>query len=162
MEWDKIWANNKKVIDPIAPRYTCVSKESACRLFIENGPSPVEARSQPLHPKNDVGSKATIYGQELLIEREDAVEIQEGEKITLMKWGNAIVSKKVVEGEKISLFAVIDEADTDFKKTKKVTWLCNDPATTVEIKLVEYAHLIDKQKVEENDDIEKLVNRNSK
>ncbi len=79
-----------------------------------------------------------------------------------MKWGNAIVSKKVVEGEKISLFAVIDEADTDFKKTKKVTWLCNDPATTVEIKLVEYAHLIDQQKVEENDDIEKLVNRNSK
>lgn len=79
-----------------------------------------------------------------------------------MKWGNAIVNKKVVDGDKISLFAVVDEADTDFKKTKKVTWLCNDPATTVEIKLVEYAHLIDKQKIEENDDIEKLVNRNSK
>lgn len=25
MEWDKIWAFNKKVIDPIAPRYTALN-----------------------------------------------------------------------------------------------------------------------------------------
>lgn len=63
MQWDKIWANNKMVIDPIAPRYTCVSKETSCKVIIENGPSPVEARSQPLHPKNtSVGTKAVSYG----------------------------------------------------------------------------------------------------
>jgi len=163
MEWDKIWANNKMVIDPIAPRYTCVGLDSACKLIIENGPSPVEARSQPLHPKNNaVGSKAVIYGRELWIERDDASDIFEGEKITLMKWGNALITKKVVEGNKISLWATIDENDKDFKKTKKITWLCADPNTTVEIKLVEYAHLIDKPKIEETDDVEKLVNKNSK
>ena len=26
MEWDKIWAINRKVIDPIAPRYTALQK----------------------------------------------------------------------------------------------------------------------------------------
>lgn len=163
MEWDKIWANNKKIIDPIAPRYTCVGKNTTCKMIIENGPSPVEARSQPLHPKNEaVGSKATVYGREIYIERDDAADIAEGEKITLMKWGNATVSKKVVDGDNITLTATIDEADKDYKKTKKITWLCADPSTTVDISLLEYAHLIDKQKIEENDDIEKLVNKNSK
>lgn len=38
MEWDKIWAFNKKAIDPIAPRYTCISKDNACRLVVENVP----------------------------------------------------------------------------------------------------------------------------
>ena len=130
MEWDKIWANNKMVIDPIAPRYTCIGKDTACKLFIENGPEPVEGRSQPLHPKNDaIGSKATIYGKELWIEYDDAIELSEGEKITLMKWGNATISKKVVDGKNIQLWANIDEADKDFKKTKKITWLCADPNT---------------------------------
>jgi glutamyl-tRNA synthetase len=163
MEWDKIWANNKMVIDPVAPRYTCIGKDTACKMFIENGPNPVEGRSQPLHPKNSaVGSKAIIYGTEILIERDDATEIAEGEKITLMKWGNATVTKKVVDGTNIQLWATVDENDKDFKKTKKVTWLCADPATTVEIKLIEFGHLIDKAKVEEDDDVEKLVNKNSK
>jgi len=45
MEWDKIWAGNKNVIDPIVPRYTCIGKDTACKLHIENGPSSVEARS---------------------------------------------------------------------------------------------------------------------
>lgn len=38
MEWDKLWAINKDIIDPIAPRYTAIVKETACRLIIENGP----------------------------------------------------------------------------------------------------------------------------
>ena len=103
-----------------------------------------------------------MYGRDLWIEREDASEIAEGEKITLMKWGNATVSKKVVEGDKITIYANIDEKDQDFKKTKKITWLCADPATTVEVALVEYEHLINKQKIEEADEIEKLVNTNSR
>lgn len=79
-----------------------------------------------------------------------------------MKWGNATVSKRTEEGGKITLWANVDEKDTDFKKTKKLTWLCADPNTTCEVQLVEYAHLIDKQKIEESDKIEDLVNRNSK
>ena len=30
MEWEKIWAMNKKIIDPICPRYSAVSVNKAC------------------------------------------------------------------------------------------------------------------------------------
>jgi len=46
MEWDKLWALNKDIIDPITPRYTAIVKDTAVRLFIENGPEQTEARSQ--------------------------------------------------------------------------------------------------------------------
>ena len=39
MEWDKLWAMNKDIIDPTTPRYTAIVKSNACLLHIENGPS---------------------------------------------------------------------------------------------------------------------------
>lgn len=164
MEWDKLWALNKDIIDSTTPRYTAIVKSSACRLIVENGPSTPEARSQPLHPKNDaVGSKAVIYGRELWIEKDDAISIEVGEKVTLMKWGNITITKKdnSLDGNPV-LYGNIDESDKDFKKTKKITWVCADPDTTVEITLVELDHLITKKKIEENDDVKQLVNHNSR
>lgn len=38
MEWDKIWATNKTLIDPYCPRFTCLKKEKICTLTITNGP----------------------------------------------------------------------------------------------------------------------------
>lgn len=51
MEWDKIWAFNKKVIDPIAPRYTVLDEENG--LVPVNIVEPVESKLQSLalHPK---------------------------------------------------------------------------------------------------------------
>jgi glutamyl-tRNA synthetase len=72
-EWDKIWALNKDLVDPVAKRFTAIAEHTACRLTIENGPETIEARSQALHPKDaSIGTKAVIYGKELLIERDDA------------------------------------------------------------------------------------------
>jgi glutamyl-tRNA synthetase len=164
MEWDKLWALNKDIIDPTTPRYTAIVKSTACKLFIENGPATPEARSQTLHPKNEsIGSKAVIYGRELWVEKDDAVAIEVGEKVTLMKWGNVTITKKDIaaDGNPV-LFGTVDEADKDFKKTKKLTWVCADPDTTVEITLTEFDHLINKKKVEENDDVKQLVNHNSR
>jgi glutamyl-tRNA synthetase len=163
MEWDKLWAINKGIIDPVAPRYTAIVKETACKLIIENAPDAVEAQSHPLHPKDaTIGSKAVVFAKELLIEKDDAVAINEGEKITLMKWGNVTISKKEEINGVITLTGKVDPEDKDFKGTKKLTWIANDPDTTVEIVLVELDHLITKKKVEENDNVQDLVNHNSK
>lgn len=154
MEWDKLWALNKDIIDPVTPRYTAIVKSTAVKLVIENGPETIEAKSHPLHPKNDsIGSKAVIYGKELWIESDDAKAIEEGEKITLMKWGNVTITQKEADGDKFTLYGKVDPSDKDFKKTKKITWVCADDDTTVEVTLIEYDHLITKRKIEENDDV---------
>jgi glutamyl-tRNA synthetase len=36
MEWDKIWNENKKVIDPVAPRYVEHSDEYICLPMVPN------------------------------------------------------------------------------------------------------------------------------
>jgi len=56
----------------------------------------------------------------------------------------------------------LDPTDKDFKKVKVLTWVTADDDTTVEISLVEFGHLISKQKVEENDDVRNLVNTSSR
>jgi glutamyl-tRNA synthetase len=163
MEWDKLWAYNKQILDPVVPRYTAIGKDSSIKLTIENGPSPPEARSQPLHPKNAaIGNKPVMFGQNLLIEKDDAAALVVGQKITLMKWGNATITRREESKDTFELTATIDEADKDFKGTTKLTWICNDPATTVEVTMIEFDHLITKAKIEEADDIEAIFNRNSR
>ncbi|PIO62295.1 WHEP-TRS domain protein [Teladorsagia circumcincta] len=51
MEWDKIWSFNKKVIDPVAPRYTALETTSLVPVFIST-PVVVEEVQVPLHPKH--------------------------------------------------------------------------------------------------------------
>ena len=36
MEWDKLWAINKQLIDPICPRYTAIATEKICKIKVEN------------------------------------------------------------------------------------------------------------------------------
>lgn len=52
MEWDKIWALNKKNLDPIAPKLTAISKEGAISVEVENYSEIDQATTDfPLHPK---------------------------------------------------------------------------------------------------------------
>jgi glutamyl-tRNA synthetase len=101
-----------------------------------------------------------MYGKECFIEKADAETIKEGDKITLMKWGNVNISKKetLADGT-FHLTGKVDEKDMDFKKTAKLHWLCADPSTYVEITTVSLGHLINKKKVEDDDKIEDLFNR---
>ena len=164
MEWDKLWAYNKEAIDNEAPRYTAIVKETSARLIVDNGPETIRAETHPLHQKNaDLGNKAVLYGKNLLLEAGDATDIEVGEKITLMKWGNCTISKKEVDADGfITLHGDVDPEDKDYKKTKKVTWITEDPASTFEITLVELDHLITKKKVEDGDVVKDIVNHNSR
>lgn len=79
---------------------------------MENGPEEVEVKSQALHPKNsNLGTKAVVYAKELWIEKDDAVAITEGEKITLMKWGNVLITKVEKNGDDILLHGKVDPED---------------------------------------------------
>lgn len=78
MEWDKIWAINKQVIDGVAPRYSAIGESTKCKLIIDNYEERdvKHVESHPLHPKNAaLGTKPVFYGKEVFIERDDAIDI---------------------------------------------------------------------------------------
>lgn len=79
-----------------------------------------------------------------------------------MKWGNATITLKETKPDgTIELHADLCVEDKDFKGTKKLTWIAIDEKTNFEVTLVELDHLITKKKVEEDEKVQDIVNRNS-
>eukprot|EP00741_Cyanophora_paradoxa_P025388 tig00000378_g24507.t1 len=164
MEWDKLWTINKKMIDPIAPRYTALGK-GAVPFALAGGPERPEARALPRHKKNaDLGTKTVEFYREVLLDPEDAGAVKEGEEVTLMDWGNAFVDKieRDAAGKVVRLSGRL-HLEGDFKKTeKKLTWLANTPAgDLVPVKLQDFDFLITKKKIEEEDNFEDFLNPKS-
>jgi len=156
MEWDKIWAVNKRVIDPIAPRHTAVAKSSAVTMTVAGAPKR-DARAVPKHKKNpDIGTKTVLYADEVLLEAEDAASLKEGEIVTLMDWGNVKIDSVDVNAMRGTFLP----DNTDFKKSTKLTWLAKVPEV-ITVKLIEYDHIITKPKIEEEDNVEDVANRDS-
>jgi len=164
MEWDKLWATNKKVIDPIAPRYSAIVIENACHIHITNLEAKFFEQTHPLHPKNpDVGTKEVGYFNNIIIELEDAKLLKEGETVTLMRWGNIKITKLEHDKDgKLSIQATLDLEDKDFKKTKKLNWLPFKEDWLLKVALVEFDHIITKSKIEKHDDVTQIINPKSK
>ncbi len=128
MEWDKIWAINKRIIDPIAPRFTAIAKDKIAHLFLLNGPKEMEMVSVAMHQQNaNLGNKVIYKSKKLMIESEDASSLKVDEKITLMKWVNAKIVKIEQKADgSLYLEAEILEDDKDFKSTKKLNWISEE------------------------------------
>uniref|UniRef100_A0A6J0UXT1 Bifunctional glutamate/proline--tRNA ligase isoform X6 n=1 Tax=Pogona vitticeps TaxID=103695 RepID=A0A6J0UXT1_9SAUR len=171
MEWDKIWAFNKKlraickkVIDPVAPRYTALLKDEIVPVNVPEAPE--EVKEVAKHPKNaEVGLKPVWYSPKVLIEGADAQTLAEGETVTFINWGNMIISKihKDSSGKIASIDAKLNLENKDYKKTAKITWLAETPqAPLIPAVCVNYEHLITKPVLGKEEDFKQYVNRNSK
>merc|ERR1719427_2300180 len=124
MEWDKIWAINKKTIDPVAPRFTTVDK--SYRVPVNVSGAQLSSITAARHPKNpEVGEKKVWTGPQLFIDGIDAEQLKEGENATFINWGNLMTKKVNKSGNKVvSVDADDNTSNKDFKKTIKLTWLC--------------------------------------
>ncbi|KAK9366944.1 tRNA synthetases class I, catalytic domain-containing protein [Lipomyces kononenkoae] len=161
-DWSLIWATNKKVIDPVAPRHVAVIKENIVKVTIEGGPAEPYTEEKPKHKKNaDVGIKKVIYSSEIYIDQDDAQTIKDNEEVTLMDWGNAIMKTIRRDGDKVTGIDAVLHLEGDFRKTeKKITWLAaTDDATPVD--LVDFDYLITKEKLGETDDVADFVTPNT-
>uniref|UniRef100_A0A7S0WYI8 glutamate--tRNA ligase n=1 Tax=Chlamydomonas leiostraca TaxID=1034604 RepID=A0A7S0WYI8_9CHLO len=158
-EWDKIWTINKKLIDPVCPRHTAVEDKGRVTLTLTNGPQQPEYVVVPRHKKHaPAGTKAVLRTSSLWLDQADAKELSEGEEVTLMDWGNAIIKSisKDASGAVVSLAGELNPAG-DPKKTKmKLTWLAQSDET-LPLQLLDFDYLINKRKVEEEDDFMALV-----
>ncbi|EMR10232.1 glutamate-tRNA ligase [Pneumocystis murina B123] len=159
LDWSSIWAINKKIIDPIAPRYTAINSDNLVKVFIINGPSTVHIEERPKHKKNpQVGMKKVAFYKNIILDQEDALTFKDNEEITLMDWGNAII-KKIIKND----FGIIDSIEMelhlegDFKATeKKITWLADLP-NLIDVQSVDFDYLILKDKLEEGDRLEDFL-----
>ncbi|XP_069911432.1 bifunctional glutamate/proline--tRNA ligase isoform X12 [Oryctolagus cuniculus] len=164
MEWDKIWAFNKKVIDPVAPRYVALLKKEVVSVNVPEAQEEMKEVSK--HPKNpDVGLKPVWYSPKIFIEGADAETLSEGEMVTFINWGNINITKihKNADGKIVSLDAKLNLENKDYKKTTKITWLAETAhALPVPAICVTYEHLITKPVLGKDEDFKQYVNKNSK
>jgi len=160
MSMDKLWTVNKKIIDPIVPRYTAISVEPRpFILTITDGPEKPFTKTLPKHKKNaTLGNKIVTFAREVYLEPMDAAELKAGEEVTLMDWGNVIVN--TINMDSSTATGHLNPGGS-FKDTKKLTWLAATPGDTLPVTIVEYDHLIDVKKIEKGDNFEAHVVKNS-
>lgn len=171
MDWHTIWQTNKKIIDLMGKRFTAVDDTNlvVCKIQGLDKDEPY-SETKPCHAKYDLGEKTVWYSKTILVEQEDARSFAQNEEITLMNWGNAIVSEiqyskaptsedktqDITSGvsslNNISGLSLTLNLDGDFKATKKkITWLSQDQSL-VPVELVEFDHLLAKDKLSEEDE----------
>ncbi|KRX87919.1 Bifunctional glutamate/proline--tRNA ligase [Trichinella pseudospiralis] len=166
MDWNKLWAFNRKVIDPIAPRYTALLKDSLVAVCIDEV-HPHE-KSVSKHPKNSniAGEKIVYYGNEIFIEQEDANLLKENDMITLINWGNAIVKKVARTSGKVTSAALkLCLENTNFKNTLKLTWLCEEDKREKQLIPIIASHfdnVISKAILGKDEDFKKFICRDSR
>ena len=79
------------MIDPIAPRYVAITRDGTVPMRLL-GVQQHRGTAQK-HPKDpSVGMKDVFYGPNILLEAEDAEGLKEGDKVTLINWGNAVIT----------------------------------------------------------------------
>lgn len=163
MEWDKIWAINKKVIDPIAPRYTAVLSEGAVNVKVNGAvEAPLTAQKHPKNP--DVGTKTVWTGPNLIIDGEDVNLLKEGENATFINWGNLLIKKiNRTNGEVTSVEAEPNIENKDYKKTPKLTWLSvTSKGPFVPCTCVYFDHIISKAVLGKDEDFKNYINHQTK
>ncbi|KAI2465257.1 glutamyl-tRNA synthetase [Annulohypoxylon bovei var. microspora] len=158
MDWASFWATNKKIVDPVAPRHTAILKKDHVKVAVTGDDAPAEPRTEdkPLHPKDpNVGMKKVAFSKELILDEADAKLFKDGEEITLMQWGNAFVRGNPLGslGFSAELNLKGDVRTTD----KKVTWLSTQGQKLIDAELWDFDYLITKDKLEEDDDLEKFL-----
>eukprot|EP01113_Clastostelium_recurvatum_P014066 TRINITY_DN1760_c0_g1_i2.p1 TRINITY_DN1760_c0_g1~~TRINITY_DN1760_c0_g1_i2.p1 ORF type:complete len:755 (-),score=237.44 TRINITY_DN1760_c0_g1_i2:41-2305(-) len=165
MDMDKLWALNKKVIDPAVPRYTAISSEGAVPLLLTNFGDEPTFKTVPRHKDNPaIGKKSLTFSKSIVLEGEDARGLQVNEEVTLQDWGNAIIRKvtKDGEGRVTALEGELHLAgDPKDKNTKKLSWISAGRDEEIPIIIREYDFLITKKKLEEADKFEDFINKDS-
>jgi glutamyl-tRNA synthetase len=164
LDWTIFWATNKKHIDPIAARYTAIPKKDAVTTTIQ-GLSAATIIKTAKHKTNKyLGDKDVMLANEIIIGQADAKTFMPNEEITLMNWGNAIVSNISTDSTsgKVTALDLQLHLEGDFKKTeKKITWLANSTSNLIPVEIVDFGHLLTKDKIEKEDDIMDCVTTTS-
>ncbi|KAJ3492573.1 hypothetical protein NLG97_g5298 [Lecanicillium saksenae] len=157
MDWSVLWAMNKKAIDPIARRHAAVEDQHAVLVTVEGAKQHAWRESRPMHPKNSaLGTKMITFSSKVWIEQVDAASLTDGDEITLMHWGNAIIRGIVKDGDTIKSISVALNLEGDVSKTKKLHWVASEDSMQAE--LWEFGDLLTKDSLAKTDKLDDFLN----
>lgn len=163
MEWDKLWAINKKNIDPTSKRYFAIMDDSAAEVIIENGPEFPEGKTIQYHRDHpELGSKVRILANRIFIEKEDLADLQVGSRFALKDWVKVEIKSIEEHDGKTKVIATMDPEDKNFKKIVFSTFVPADDNLHTKITIYEFGHLITIDNLKEEMNVEDYVNHNSK
>jgi glutamyl-tRNA synthetase len=160
MEWDQIWAINKQKIDPIVPRFAAVTKDGAVPFSL-SGIKGIVCSTEKRHPKNEeLGERLLMKNDVVWIDQEDAQDIASGEELTLLHWGNAFADKieKDKTGNVVKISGRLNPEGIPKTTKKKIHWVPKLEEHVTELTLREFDHLMNKEKIEDDDNMEDIVN----
>lgn len=102
-------------------------------------------------------------GRNLVIEKEDAELLVEGQNATFINWGNLLIQKiKKENGNVIEIEAKLNLDNKDFKSTLKLTWLCVDKDNLIPSYAVYFEHIISKPVLGKEDDFKDFVAKDTR
>lgn len=171
MEWDKIWAFNKKVIDPVVTRYTALDYDKLIPVYVNNVTDDwLTVQNHPKDPSK--GTKQVLTSSVLYIEKDDAAMLIESQNTTFINWGNVLINKIQKENGVVKkVFAELNLENKDYKNTLKITWLAipsdeiNDDISKVNLVpcyAVYFNHIINKSVLEKDDDYKDFVAKDTR
>jgi|Deesub1362B_J571_1020462.scaffolds.fasta_scaffold00013_89 glutamyl-tRNA synthetase len=116
---ENLYAENRKIIDPVAKRYFFVHNPK--KMIIKEGPSKMLARA-PLHPKRDMGFREIEVEGEVFIAESDFKEIKVGDFVRLKDLCNVQITslsplEAKYEGKDVKGYRIIHWAPPDGVKT---------------------------------------------
>jgi len=158
MDMGKLWAVNKKFIDPIVPRYSAINVDTAVLLELSNVEPSV--RSVKRHKKNDeLGNKTITYSSSIYLEGEDAQLVAQDEEITLMDWGNCFIRTIVKDdsGKVVGLKGELHLEGSVKNTKKKLHWL-DAKADLPKVRLLDFDNLVTVPKLAPEMEFEQCVN----
>lgn len=162
MDWGILWSINKKVLDPVVPRYMAIEKKDIVPVTIAGGPDAPYYEDRPKHPKNpDVGTKKLRFANKIYMEQVDVAGLDNDEEFTLMSWGNAFVRGLDKTAAPIKDLNLELHLAGNFKTTKqKISWLAENDKL-VEAELWDFDYLITKDTLDKDDDLDTFLNPNT-
>jgi len=125
------------------------------------------------HPKDlSKGTKRVRVGPKILIEKEDAERLIEGQNVTFINWGNLLIQKINKQGSNIvDVEARLNLEDKNYKNTLKITWLAeslptSDPnaekSNPIKCYAVYFDHIISVPVLGKDDDFKNFVAKNTR
>lgn len=87
LEWDKIWAINKKELEPNSARHTALVYHKLVHAKIVDSGNAVKSAETVQIPKNkkkpDMGTNDITYSSDILLDHSDVEQMIEGEEVSI-------------------------------------------------------------------------------